>query len=124
MKVAAKARILVETGVEYGEKYLFLGGDLAEDEIMAVLYGMSAAVSRLDHDYERTYLHNCKRLQFEKNPDDIPDHAIEGMLADASHAGGPDRIAKMLKVFSNLADEKPEWERLTPRLRKILGTDE
>ena len=125
-RIAATARAYTGTGVQHGEVYCELVGGAVDDDTakhMEYLHSMAALVCRVDRDLEMTMHHNIKRLQYIRNPDELTDRGIEGMIADAELAGGPPRAAEMLMLFSNLADEKPEWERLTPRLRKILGTD-
>lgn len=121
--VAAKAREWATRGLYHGDQYCSLVGDKLdadENDKMAFLHCMGAVISRLDHDYNKAFVHNCARLRYD-TPDSISENTIEGMLSDAHRAGGAKKSADMLNLFSALADEKPEWEQLTPMIRRVVA---
>ncbi|MEI6478831.1 MAG: hypothetical protein WCO18_00915 [bacterium] len=123
--IAAKARKWSERGVYHGEEYCALMNHTLDAETkdkMAYLHMMRALVARLDNDHEKAYDHNCMRLRYE-NPDIITEEVIGGMLADARNAGGDSKTFDMLTIFSDLAQEDPRWDTLTPKIRRVVGTD-
>ena len=121
-QLADRCRNLATDGLLHGEKANSLSrGEFDNQAGMVNLHTWAAAVARVDKDYNAAFDHNCKTLQWMNGHEELSDQAIEVMLADTRHAN-PSRLAEMLNVFSNLADENAAWVPLTVRFQKIIRT--
>lgn len=119
-ELAAQLRELSELGTRFDDGLDLTSISHGTCDNMAYLHMVAAMVGRVDRDYHKAVRHNKRRLRLTRDPGSLSDKVLGGMMADAVRidaAAGADMVIE----FSNLCEERPEWEVLTPRLRRLLN---